>query len=135
MAGSKPNLHPFSNDIINNWPKHAFIYFVFFLYILSFSTNHVHSHALTRSLLPDTAPLLAGLFSTPMGLSWYHASIVPLPTGLFSTLTCLLAFIELPCFKFLLSIDPLLVSLFSIPMGFPCIMILSIWNPIVTRVC
>ena len=61
--------------------------------------NHVHSGVLTRSLLPDIAPLPAGLFSTPTSLSWYHASIAPLPAGLFSTPMGLLAFTELPCFQ------------------------------------
>ena len=97
--------------------------------------NHVHSSALTRSLLPGIAPLPAGLFSTLTGLSWYHASIVLLPMSLFNSPTGLLAFIELPCFKFLLSIDPLPVGLFSTPAGFPCIMILNIWNLIGTRAC
>ena len=72
----------------------------------------MHSSALTRSLLPDIAPLPAGLFNTPTGL---------------------LAFIELPYFKFLLRIDPLLVGLFNTLVGFPCIMILNIWKPIGTR--
>ena len=97
--------------------------------------NHVHSGALTRSLLPNISPLPTGLFSTPTGLSWYHASIVPLPASIFSTLTGLLAFIDLPCCDFLFSIDPLLVGLFSTPVGLPCIMILSIWKPIGTRAC
>ena len=126
--------------------------------------NHVHSTTLTRPLLPDISPLPSGLFSTSTGLSWYHASIVPLPVSMFNIPMGLLAFIELPCFKFLLSIDPLLVGLFSTPLGlfafielpyfkfllsidplppglfstlagFPCIMILSIWKPIGTRAC
>ena len=88
--------------------------------------NYVHSGALTRSLLPDNAPLLAGLFSTSTGLPWYHASIVPLPMSLFSTPTDLLAFNELLYFKLLLSIDPLPTGLFSTPTGFPCIMILNV---------
>ena len=75
--------------------------------------NYVHSGALTRSLLPDIAPLPAGLFSTSTGLPWYHASIVPLPMHLFSTPMGLLAFIELLCFKFLLSIDPTPAGLFN----------------------
>ena len=74
--------------------------------------NYVHSGALTRSLLPNIAPLPAGLFSTPMGL---------------------LAFIELLCFKFLFSIDTLLGGLFSTPVGLPCIMILNIWKLIGTK--
>ena len=97
--------------------------------------NYVYSGVLTRSHLPDIAPLPAGLFSTPTGLSWYHASIIPQPVSLFSTATSFLAFIELPCFKFLLSIDPLPAVPFSTPAGFPCIMILNIWNPIGTRAC
>ena len=75
--------------------------------------NHVHSGALTRSLLPDISLLPAGLFSTPAGLPCYHASIVPLPASLFSTPMGLLAFIKLPCFKLLLSIDPLPAGLFN----------------------
>ena len=95
MAISNPYLQPFSNDIINNWPTHVFIYILVFKYIIIFP-NHVHSGALTISLLPDIAPLLAGMFSIPAGLSWYHAIIAPLPTSLFSILTGLLAFIEIP---------------------------------------
>ena len=68
--------------------------------------NYVPSGVLTRSLLPDISPLPAGLFSTSMGLSWYHARIAPFPASLFST-----------------------------PMGFPCIKILSIWKSIGTRAC
>ena len=98
-------------------------------------TNHVHSGALTICLLPDIAPLPAGLFNTSTGLSWYHASIIWLPARLFSTPMGLLAFIELPCFKLLLSIDPLQAGLFSTPTGFPCIKILSIWKLIGTRAC
>ena len=129
MIGSKPNLQPFSNDGINNWPTYVFIYSGFF------QTSHVYSNALTRSISPDISPLPVGMFSTSTGLSWYHASIVPLPTSLFSTPTGLLAFIELPCFKFLLSIDPLPTGLFSTPTGLSCIMILNIWKLIGTRVC
>ena len=80
--------------------------------------NHVHSGVLTRYLSPDIAPLLANLFNTPTGLSWYHASIVLLPASLFSTPTGLLAFIELPCFNFLLSIDPAACRLVQYPDGF-----------------
>ena len=97
--------------------------------------NHVHSGALTRSLSPDIALLPVGLFSTLTGLSWYHASIVPLPASMFSTPTSLLSFIELPCFKLLLSIDPLPVGLFSTPTGLPCETILNIWKSIGTRAC
>ena len=86
-------------------------------------TNYVHSSALTRSLLPGIAPLSAGMFSTPTGLPWYHASIVSLLVSLFSTPTGLLAFIELLVVRFLLSIDLLPTGLFSTPVGFPCIMI------------
>ena len=134
MDISKPYLQPFSNDIINNWPTHVFIYILVFKYIIIFR-NHVHSGALTRSLLPDIAPLPAGLFSTPTSLSWYNASIILLPASLFSTPAGLLAFIKLPCFNFLLSIDPLPAGLFSASTGLPCIMILNIWNPIGNRAC
>ena len=67
--------------------------------------NYVHSGVLTRSHLLDIAPLPASLFNTHTGLSSYNASIAPLLASLFSTPTGLLAFIELPCFKCLLSID------------------------------
>ena len=134
MAGSKPYLQPFSNDMMKNWPTHVLFCF-FFVCFVSFFTNHVHSNALTEPLLPDIAPLPAGMFSSQMGLSWYHASIVPLPTGLFNTPTCLLAFIELPCFKMLLSINTLPAGLFSNPMSLLRIMILSIWKSIGTRAC
>ena len=128
MAISKPYLHPFSNDIINNWPTHVFIY-------SNIIVLNVRSSALTRSLLPDIALLLASLFSTSMGLSWYHASIVPLPVSLFSTPTGLLSFIKLPDFMVLHNIDPLPASLFSTPVGLLCIMIVNIWKSIGTRVC
>ena len=97
--------------------------------------NNVHSGALTISLLPDISLLTAGLFSTPVGLSWYHASIAPLPIGLFSTSTVLLAFTKLPFFQTLLSIDPLPTGLFSTLAGFLCIIILSIWKSVGTRAC
>ena len=89
----------------------------FDIYIIVLS-NHVPSGALTRSLLPDIAPLPAGLLSTPTGLSWYHASIAPFLESLFSTPMDLLAFIELLCCTFLLSTDPLQAGLFSTPNGF-----------------
>ena len=75
--------------------------------------------------LPDIAPLPAGLFSTPTGLSWYHASIALLQASLFSTPIGLLEFIKIPC-KLLISIDLLPTGLFSTPTGLPCINILSI---------
>ena len=96
-------------------------------------TNYVYSGVLTKCHLPDITPLPASLFSTPVGLSWYHASIAPLPVNLFSTLTGLLAFIELPVVRFLLIIDPLPMGLFNTPAGLPCIMILNIWKTIGTR--
>ena len=111
-----------------------YFYFYFFIYY-HYLTNYVYSGVLTKSHLPDIAPLLAGMFSTSVGLSWFHASIAPLPASLFSTSMGLLSFIELPCFKFLLSIDPLPTGLFSTPADLPCIMILSIWKPIGTRAC
>ena len=95
----------------------------------------MHSGVLTRSLLLDIALLPVGLFNTPTGLSWYHASIASLPAILFSTSIGLLAFIELPCFKFLLGIDPLPASLFGTLAGLPCIMILKIWKAIGARAC
>ena len=95
----------------------------------------MYSGVLTKSHLPDISPLPAGLFSTPMGLSWYHASIVLLPASLFSNPMGLLAFIELPGLKLLFSIEPLLADMFSTSMGFPCITILNIWKLIGTRAC
>ena len=97
--------------------------------------NHVHSNALTKTLLPDIAMVQEGLFSTSVGLSWYHASIAPLPAGLFSTLTGLLAFIKLPCFKILLSIESLSSSMFSTSVGLPLIIILNVRKTIGTRAC
>ena len=90
----------------------------FYILILSFSMNHVHSSALTRSLLPNISPLLACVFSTPVGLSWYHASIAHLPAIMFSTPMGLLTFIKLLVVIFLLSIDLLLARLFSTLEGF-----------------
>ena len=130
MSGCKSNLQPFFNDIIKKW-LNVYLYIL----ILSFPTNHVHSSALTRSLLPDISPFLVGIFSTSIGLSWYHASIAPLPVILFSTPMSLLSFIELPCFKILLNIDSLPAGLFNTPMGLLHIMILSIWKLVGTRVC
>ena len=97
--------------------------------------NYVHSGVLTRSHLPDIAMLPVGLYSTPKGLYWYHASIAPLPVSLFSTPTGLLAFIKLHVVWFLLSIDPLPAGMFSTPAGLPCIMILNIWKSIGIRAC
>ena len=97
--------------------------------------NYVYSGVLTRSHLPDIFMLPTGLFNTPVGLSWYHASIALPPVSLFSFPMGLLAFIELPVIRFLLSIDLLLVGMFSTPTGFPCIMILSIWKLIGTGAC
>ena len=74
----------------------------------------MHRGALTRSLLPDIAPLRAGLFSTPTGL---------------------LAFTDLPYFHILLSIEPLLADLFDTMIGLLRIMILSIWKSVGTRAC
>ena len=97
--------------------------------------NSVYSGVLTRSHLLEITPIPAGLFSTPTGLSWYHASIALLPVSLFSTPMGLLAFIELPVIRFLLSIGPLPVGLFSTPVGLPYIMILKIWKRIGNRAC
>ena len=80
--------------------------------------NHVPSNALTRPILPDIAPLPVGLFSTSVGLYWYHESIALVLVTLFNTSTGLLTLTRIPCLKLLLSMDPLPVSLFSTPVGF-----------------
>ena len=80
--------------------------------------SHVYRNALNCSPLPNIFLLSVGLFSTLAGLSWYHASIAPLPASMFSTPTGLLAFIEPLVIIFLLSIDPLPAGLFNTPVGF-----------------
>ena len=59
--------------------------------------SHVYSNALTISPLPYIAPLPAGMFITPAGLSWYDTSITPLPASLFSTPVGLIRIMILVC--------------------------------------
>ena len=93
----------------------------------------MHSDAFTRSLLPDISLFLVGLFSTPVGLSWYHASIAPPRESLFSTPMGLLALTRLPCLKILISTDPLLASLFNTPVDLLRIrFFFNMWKPVGT---
>ena len=79
----------------------------------------MHNNMFMMSILPSIAPLSTSLFSTPVGLPWYHTSMAPLLAIMFSTPVGLLVFIELPLFMILHGMDPLPVGLFSTSVGLP----------------
>ena len=79
----------------------------------------MHNNVFMMSLLLSIDLLPVSLFSTLMGLPWYHTSMAPLPASMFSTPTVFLVFTELPLFMILLGMDMLPMDLFSTLIGFP----------------